>query len=145
MTANVADPNWLDSKVINDEVQGYTPWIDIHELESFTVFIETTETNTAGTLTITLQVSMDAVADLNKSPTPPVGKTLSSGVYDKLITDAGVDAPVGSITFTATGFDVFSISSEDSIRSVRLGYISGATTDSTDYWTVQAGYSGRAK
>ena len=140
-TSPVANPNWVAAVDVNTEVEAFSAWLDIHDLEKFTVMCNAVKSGSPGNLTVTLEVSQDSVAQLNATNLPS-GTTVVSGDYDKIITDAGVDAPAVSAVFSADGHKTFSKSPEDSIRSVRLGYVSAATTNGTNYWTVNAGYSG---
>lgn len=73
----------------------------------------------AGAGTLTVEVS------------PDDGQTLVS--YDKLITDAGVDAPAASVTLAAAD-DVVAISQEDVIDYIRVT-VTGAAA-AVDVWLV---------
>jgi hypothetical protein len=69
---------------------------------------------------------------------PDDGQTLIS--YDKLLTDAGTDAPAASVTYTATEDDVVSLSPEDVLDYIRV-LVTATGTDATktfavDVWLV---------
>lgn len=69
---------------------------------------------------------------------PDDGQTLID--YDKLLTEAGTDGPVASVTYTATGDDVVSLSPEDVLDYLRV-LMTGTGTDATktfavDVWLV---------
>jgi hypothetical protein len=69
---------------------------------------------------------------------PDDGQTLID--YDKLLTEAGTDAPVASVTYTATGDDVVSISPEDVLDYIRVLMTASGTdagkTFAVDVWLV---------
>lgn len=69
---------------------------------------------------------------------PDDGQTLIS--YDKLLTDAGTDAPAATIALAGTADDVFSVSPEDVLDYIRVlatgvGTAVGAYFD-VDCWLV---------
>jgi hypothetical protein len=69
---------------------------------------------------------------------PDDGQTLIS--YDKLLTDAGTDAPAASVTYTATANDVVSLSPEDVLDYIRVLMTATGTTSTktfaVDVWLV---------
>lgn len=94
-----------------------------------TFYVQIVETQSAQnpTTTLTLEVS------------PDDGSTLIS--YDKLITEAGVDGPVSSVAYTATGDDIVSMSLEDVVRYLKLTMTGSADMSGTekhvvDVWMV---------
>lgn len=69
---------------------------------------------------------------------PDDGQTLID--YDKLLTDAGNDAPAASVTYTITADDVVSLSPEDVLDFIRV-LVTATGTDATktfavDVWLV---------
>ncbi len=138
----IADPNWVEADVLTDTNEQFTAWLDIHDLENFTVMLNAVMTDTPGDLTVTLEVSQDVASELNADT--PSG--VVTGDYDKIIDKAGVDSPVASILISgASAYRVFSVSAEDTIRSIRLGYKGAQTINGTHFWTVDAGYSGNPR
>lgn len=95
------------------DFQGVTP-------KRVTFYFAGTETGTE-TLTITLELS------------PDDGASLIS--YDKLLTDAGTDAPAPSVVITQTGDDVFSTSPEDVVDYLKIT-ATGATMDGSNFFVV---------
>jgi hypothetical protein len=69
---------------------------------------------------------------------PDNGQTLID--YDKLLTEAGTDAPVASVTYTATGDDVVSLSPEDVLDYINVTMTATGTdatkTFAVDIWLV---------
>lgn len=125
----------LDHVTVNDQNQAYSSWVpvDIHEL--LTIYAEIAIlAGTPGNLTLTLEVSPQSAEKMNDAATPAAEQF--TFVYDKLINNAGVDAPVASHVFSAAGKAMLSASAEDVIRSARVGYISAATTDGSNSWTL---------
>lgn len=87
------------------------------------LYVVAVETLTAENLTITVELS------------PDEGTTLVT--YDKLLTDAGTDAPAASVVYTGTADDVISISLEDVVRYIRVtADATGANTTVTEFWEV---------
>ena len=143
MTASIADPNLIVADELDNDVELFTAWIDIHEYERVTLFLKGVRTGAPGDLTFVVEVSMDPASKLNKT-TPESG--LVSGDYDKLIDKGGSGAPVSNIVMSgADGFRVVSFSPEDTIRTFRLGYKGETITDNTVTWTVDASYAGSAR
>lgn len=89
-----------------------------------TLQIALTKTLAPGNLTLTVEVS------------PDKGVTLIS--YDKLIDQTGVDSPVSSVVYSATGDDVISLSMEDVMDYIKVSLASAAGTDATNFWTAEA-------
>ncbi len=90
------------------------------------LYVQLVENGSGSTVTLTVELS------------PDDGQTLIS--YDKLITEAGVDGPVASVAYSATGDDVVSLSAEDVIKYIKVTMTGGSTTSSnsydTDVWLV---------
>jgi len=121
----------FDDLVINDEDNHDSAWIDVHDFEKLTLYLDAIKTSTPGNLTITVFVSPQAASILNLSET---GELINT--YDKLIDSTGVDSPVSTSAFSATGEDILGFSQEDSIRSVKVRAASASTTDATKFWTL---------
>ncbi len=92
------------------------------------LYVNMVESGSGATVTLTVEIS------------PDDGATLLT--YDKLITEAGVDGPVASVVYSATGSDIVSMSAEDVIDYIRVIMTGGSTTSSnkyeTDVWLVFA-------
>jgi|TARA_R110000824_G_scaffold30902_3_gene101098 hypothetical protein len=143
MTASVAVPNLVEAVSLVNTTELFTSWIDVHEFERTTFFLDAVRTGAPGDLTVTVEVSMDPASLLNKT-TPESG--LVSGDYDKLIDKAGADAPVPSIIVSAaSAFRVFSFSPEDTIRSFRVGYVGAGISAGSATWAVSLSYAASAR
>lgn len=103
------DPTTVDA---NFNFDGVVP-------KRITFYITVTESGSGSTVTFSLDVSPD--------------NGVSRIDYDKLITDAGVDAPVASVAYAATGDDVVSISPEDVLDYLFITMAGGSTTSSNFY------------
>lgn len=93
-----------------------------------TLYVQIVETGNA-TTTLTVEFSPDG------------GTTLIT--TDKLLTDAGTDAPVASVAYTATGDDIVSIPLEDVVEYIRVtaavdSGASGSNHHVVDVWMVFA-------
>ena len=97
--------------------EGTTPrWV--------TLYVAVTESGSGATVTLTVELSPDNGANLIS--------------YDKLLTDAGTDAPVASVVYSATGDDIVSLSPEDVVDYINVTMTGGSTTAgnfySVDVW-----------
>jgi len=55
--------------------------------------------------------------------------------YDKILTDAGTDAPVSSVVYSASADDMVSVSLEDVVDFLKVELACAAgTVDGTNYW-----------
>ncbi len=100
------------SQAANFSFQGVTP-------RRVTLYVAVVESGSGATVTLTVELS------------PDNGQNLIS--YDKLITDAGVDAPVASVVYTQTGDDIVSLSMEDVMDYIRVTMTGGSTTAGNFY------------
>ncbi len=107
------------SQAATFDFQGVTP-------QRVSLYVQVVESGSGATVTLTVEVS------------PDDGATLID--YDKLITEAGVDGPVSSVVYSATGDDVVSLSAEDVLDYIKVTMTGGSTTSSnkyqTDIWLV---------
>lgn len=81
-----------------------------------TLQVKITKTLAPTNLTLTVSVS------------PNRGTTTIA--YDKLITEAGVDAPVANVVYIATGDDIVSLSREDIMNYITITITGNGTTSS---------------
>ncbi|KKK99358.1 hypothetical protein LCGC14_2633540 [marine sediment metagenome] len=88
-----------------------------------TLFVQMVETASANDASIALTVEVS----------PDEGATLIT--YDKLITDAGVDAPVASVTYSTTEDDIVSLSPEDVMNYIQVT-LTGTAVDASDFYAV---------
>lgn len=86
-----------------------------------TLYVAAVKTLSPTSLTLTGELS------------PDDGQNLIT--YDKFLTEAGNDAPVASVVYTATGDDVVSLSPEDVVDFLKVTIV-GAGTDATNYFDV---------
>ncbi len=84
-----------------------------------TLLVQMVESGSGASVAITVEVSPDGGASLI--------------TYDKLIVDAGVDAPVASVNFTATADDIISFSPEDVFNYIKVTATGTSTTSSNKY------------
>jgi len=89
-----------------------------------TLYVQIVETQDNGnpTTTITVEVS------------PDKGQTLIT--YDKLLTDAGTDAPASSVAYTATADDIISLSPEDVLDYMKVTAAGSSDMDAGDFHVV---------
>jgi hypothetical protein len=100
------------SQAATFDFQGVTPrWV--------TLYVQVVESGSGATVTLTVEVS------------PDDGQTLID--YDKLLTDAGTDAPVSSVVYSATGDDIVSLSPEDVLDYIKVTMTGGSTTAGNFY------------
>lgn len=88
------------------------------------LYVRVVETQDNGNPTTTLTVELS----------PDRGQTLIS--YDKLLTDAGTDAPAASAAYTSTVDDVVSLSPEDVTDYIRVLLTGSADMDAGDFHVV---------
>jgi hypothetical protein len=88
-----------------------------------TLLLALTKTSNPGNLTLTVEVSGD--------------KGVNLVTYDKLLTDAGVDAPVSSVVYSATADDVVSLSPEDVLDYIKVSLAAASGTDASNTWGVK--------
>lgn len=84
-----------------------------------TFYVQVVESGSGATVTLTVEVSANIGSDLIS--------------YDKLITDAGVDGPVASVVYSATGDDIVSMSPEDVVDYINVTMTGGSTTGDNKY------------
>ena len=86
-----------------------------------TLLIQMVESGNGASVALTVEVS------------PDEGATLIT--YDKLITDAGVDAPGDPSSYAVTADDIVSFSPEDVMNYVKVT-LTGASLTSANYYDV---------
>ena len=119
-----------DAVVVNDEDAHTTQWVDISDAKLLTLIVHGTKTLSPGNLTIKLQYDTQPAKNLNAgSLTAEV-----TGDMELLYTGTGAT----SKALAATGAAVGSKRLEERYRSCRLHYTAAATTNATNYWTLQA-------
>lgn len=102
------------SQAATHDFQGVTPrWV--------TLYVQVVETDGGAGPSVTLTVEVS----------PDDGQTLIS--YDKLLTDAGTDAPASSVAYTGTADDIVSLSPEDVLDFIRIT-MTGTLTDATNFY-----------
>lgn len=94
------------------DFEGVTP-------KRVSLYVAVVESGSGATVTLTVEVS------------PDKGATLIT--YDKLLTDAGTDAPASSVAYSATADDVISMSPEDVLDYIKVTMTGGSTTSSNKY------------
>lgn len=102
------------SQAANYDFGGVTP-------KRVSLYLQLVESGSGATVTLTVELSPDS------------GATLIT--YDKLLTEAGTDAPVASVVYSATGDDVVSFSPEDVLDYINVTMTGGSTT-AANYYTV---------
>lgn len=89
-----------------------------------TLYVQIVETQDNGSPTTTLTVEFS----------PDAGTTLIT--TDKLLTDAGTDAPVASVAYTATVNDIVSIPGEDVVEYIKVTMSGSSDMDAGDHHVV---------
>ncbi len=126
--ARVQRKKLFDAFLIDDDPTSASSILDLNGVvpKNLSLYIETTEEGSGATVALTVEFS------------PDNGSTLIT--YDKLLTDAGTDAPAASVTYSATGDDVISFSPEDVWDYVKVTLTGTSTTSSNKYtfsiWAV---------
>jgi len=82
--------------------------------KKITFLVQITKTSTPTSVALTVELSGDKGANLI--------------TYDKLLTDAGSDAPVSSVSYNATADDIVSLSPEDAIDYINVTLTGTGTT-----------------
>ena len=103
------------SQAATFDFQGVTP-------KRVSLYVEVVETGSGATVALTVELSPDDGAILID--------------YDKLLTEGGTDAPVSSITYSATGDDVVSLSPEDVLDYIKVT-MTGTSTTASNFYAVK--------
>ncbi len=111
----------FDATLIDDDPTSASATFDFNGVspKSISIYVTTVEEGSGATVALTVEIS------------PDNGGTLVS--YDKLLTDAGTDAPAASVTYSATGDDVISLSPEDIVDYIKVTLTGTSTTSSNKY------------
>ncbi|KKN83856.1 hypothetical protein LCGC14_0295090 [marine sediment metagenome] len=100
------------SQAATHDFQGVTP-------RRVTLYLQIVKTNAPTNVILTVEFS------------PDDGQTLID--YDKLLTEAGTDGPVASVTYTVTGDDVVSMAPEDVLDYIKVTMTGTGTTPSATF------------
>ena len=89
-----------------------------------TLYVQIVETQDNGSPTTTLTVEFSTDVGTTLIPT------------DKLLTEGGVDAPVASVAYTATGDDIVTMPPEDVVEYIRVTMAGSSDMDAGDHHVV---------
>ena len=132
MRHTVAD-QLLDNGSVVSATQAYTAWVDVHDLDAWSLLVAATKVASGGDLTFTVQAAGESAAELNGTG-PYIGNAVTPRATAQLSWTEALTAAATKVLSATNAGVLLSKIPQDTLRSIRVGY-KAATADATDKWT----------